>query len=461
MKRALVVVVLVVAAAALVVPWLVGIQVADRYQDALGQLPAQGLRVADERYQRGWFSSSAVAEFVAQPAPGQPQPREAVRFRVASRLYHGPWHLSVPRPGPAAALVESRVELRLPRFDPPPLLLTTVLDIDGAGVVQLRLPPIERTAGIGGPALSTAEGRGEFRFEAGGASAKGWFELSSCEIAGDGDTRVRLEGLRSQGTGSRWHGGLIVGEGDLKIDALTFHTPNGELHAEGGSAVARSLPNGEFFDLQVEYGLNRLHWSGSEYRGAEVALSLRGIPAEELAALRRALKEASPDPGTPVGARPVLGTALAAHLPSLLAHNPRLALDRLTLHAPEGEVAGNLWLGVQGLTREAMVRPGACIEHLEGGGELSVPSALLVELLGEWRRGRMLEALRQRDPELTAIPPGLEYDIATAARDQLAALIRDGWAAEQDGRVSTAFKLGDALLTVNGKTFPIGGIGLP
>mgnify|MGYP001823895026 CR=1 FL=1 len=290
---------------------------------------------------------------------------------------------------------------------------------------------------------------------------EGRFELPTIELTSDANTRLLLEGMRSAHSGSRRGDGLIVGEGDLTFERLTLTSPTGDVQARGFSALARSQPNGEFIDVRVEYGLDRLQWKGSVYSGAILAFSLSGIPAKGLAAMQRAVRELPQEPGAASPARPTLAAALATHMPSLFLHGPRAALDRFEMSTPEGKVEGNLWVGAKGLTREAMERPGAWIQHLNGGGELSVPKVLLLDLIEQWRRQKMLAALRQRDPEAARLPAELEAEIATAASDQLKALVRDGWAAEQGGRVETSIKLADALLTVNGKTFPVAGMGLP
>jgi hypothetical protein len=453
MKRLLLAAVAVVLALVLVLPWLLGGQARGGYESILAELPARGLRLTDARYERGWLSSNAVADLVAETAPGAPG---AVRLRVASRLSHGPWSPDAPRIAPAAAIVETRIELRLPGLEPPPLLLTTVMGLDGSGETRARLPAVDRPAGAGLAGIRSAEGRGELRFAPGLASFEGHMQIPALEIDGESGPELRLQGLRAEGAGRRWLEGLFVGHAGLGIDALEVTGVPGAIRARGLAAETLGEPReGKLLDLRGELRLDAVEVEGTGYGPLLLGLGLTGMPAETVAALQHAGRTGDSGPAAVQAA-----AVLADQLPALLEADPRLALERLELQTPEGAVETRLWVGTRRLTREALTLPGAWLAHLEGAATLAVPRSLLLDLLAGWERSRTLAELRRLEPDLAEVPPEREPEIAAAAALRLAGLVRDGWAAEEGGRVQTSARLADGLLTVNGKTLPIAGAGI-
>ena len=454
MKRLLLAALVVVLALALVIPWFLGGQARASYEAILAGLSGQGVRVVETEYERGWFASLAQAELVGEPPAGA---SEGVRLRISSRVNHGPWSPDAPRLMPAAAIVESRVEARFPGIEPPPLLLTTVIDLDGSEKTRVRLPAIERPAGAGEAEVRSEERNGEVRFAPGFASFEGRFELPSLEIDGETGGRVQMRGLRSESAGSRGVGGLFVGHGLVTVDSLALPGVRGGTEARGLSVASRSEPReGGLIDVGTELRLADLQVEGNGYGPVLLALSLTRVPASALAALQQAARIGASDPA----AGQAVAAAMAAQLPSVLEHDPRLALDRLEVKTPEGIVEAQVWVGPRGLTPEVLALPGAWLAHVEGAAQLALPKPLLLDLLAAVQRTRALAELRRSDPDITELPAEMAPRLAAAARDQLAALVRDGWVGEQAGRVATTAKLGDGLLTINGKTLPIGGIGL-
>jgi uncharacterized protein YdgA (DUF945 family) len=59
------------------------------------------------------------------------------------------------------------------------------------------------------------------------------------------------------------------------------------------------------------------------------------------------------------------------------------------------------------------------------------------------------------DAALPTSEPAAEQAARQAAETLLGGWIRDGWVTRRDTRVSSALRLGDGLLTINGKTVPL------
>jgi hypothetical protein len=98
---------------------------------------------------------------------------------------------------------------------------------------------------------------------------------------------------------------------------------------------------------------------------------------------------------------------------------------------------------------------GTWLRRLVGDGELSLPRAVALALLAQVQRQKALEAAA--DPATGDITPQQERTLSEAAAVQIDDLLQEGWIAADGERLRTVLKLADGLLTVNGKTLPIGG----
>jgi uncharacterized protein YdgA (DUF945 family) len=310
MKRGLAAAAVALAAVVLGLPWVLGAQFQRVYETALARMQEQGMRVIDSRYRRGWLSSETSVRIRLPRAVGQSLGFGPIPLRIESRIVHGPRGFGSTLLPPAAALIESRVELLFPGLELPPLLLKTRVELDGSGTSEIRTPAISHQTESAD--LQIQEGRGELRFAAGFADVEGHFDLPS-----------------------------------------------------------------------------------------------------------------------------------------------------LSLSIPEGRILGRLSVDGQGLTPQILERPGAWLEHLAGEGELSVPRPLLLRLLEGWQRSRLLETAQWRGQETPRPSEMLDTEIATTARERLDVLVRQGWLAEEAKGLTTTVMLADALLTVNGKTIPVGTVTMP
>ena len=145
---------------------------------------------------------------------------------------------------------------------------------------------------------------------------------------------------------------------------------------------------------------------------------------------------------------------LLRHLPELAATNPSVAIKRLNIATPEGQASGHLTLGVQGLTETDLLSKGAWIQRLTGDGELSLPRRVALKLATRAILQKAQGATdRQGQPALTADQEQAAADAATA---QLDGLVSSGWISAEGDRIKTVLMLADGLLTINGKTLPIG-----
>ena len=452
MRQGLAVVALVLAAAIMGLPWVLGSQAEAVYEDALAQLQQQGVRVLDGHYRRGWFTSDASVAIELPRSAGQTP--VVVPLRLASQVAHGPWTHGSLRLLPSAALIESRLELLIPGIESLPLLLTTRVELNGGGVTRIRLPGLsQQSAALD---MEMVEGAGELKFSVGFAAVEGELSIPRpllLQLLEDWRYRQVLEQLQQQGL---QRAGLNTGEGSLSLGRAEVSAPDLSLLAGGLSVTGNAIPDGELLHMELAYRVEDLTVNGAVYGASQLSLFLRRLPGEALASMQQAMQEVTTGAVDESLVAVAVAAIVAEHLPRLLADDPELALERLEISTPEGVVGGRLSIASQGLTSDDLARPVGWVDRLAGEGELSIPRPLLLQLLEGWQYRQVQERLQQQGLQSPTLPQGLDKEVAMAAQEQLDSLVGQGWLAEKENTLTVALRLENALLTVNGKSIPIG-----
>lgn len=449
----------VVLLAALVAgPWFLGERAERVYRDELAALQRQpqGPRIASEAYRRGWFHSEASIEL--RPAAGDLA--EDLRVRIDSRISHGPRALADLTWPPALARVESTLELEHPALHLSGVQADTRIGWNGEGLTRVALPGMDQPPSGDHPGWRTAAGHGELRMNPATGPIAASIDLPSLEVLGeDGTILLALGDLHAANTIVPWLPGLRIASGDFRIGQVRAEGPNGSIEARDLSLSVQSRPEGGLLDVHLSYRAGVLRIGGADYAPSQADFSATRLDGATLAALQQDLEGLS-GKNLPEA---MVGIATAAimmqHLPALAAVDPGVALDRLDIATPSGPVTGHLALGVQGLTAADIDSRGTWMRRLVGDGELSLPRAVALAVLTAVQRQKALDAAEDSASGQFAPEPEQEREpaMADAAAAQIDDLLQEGWIAADGERLRTALKLADGLLTVNGKTLPIGG----
>jgi len=433
-------------------PWYLGQRAEQVYRAevaALGRQP-QALRVVSESYSRGWFQSQARLEL--SPAAGDLA--KDLRLRIDSRVSHGPHVLADLGWPPALARVASTIHVEHPELRLAGVQADTRIGWNGASLTRLRLPALDQPANGDRPGVRTLPGQAEVRFSPAAGSLQASIDLPSLELRqSGGKLLMAVRDLHAANSSVPWVGGLRLVSGDVVLGHLNAHLDSGPL----GAVEARDLrlsvlsqPGDGLLDFHLSSGAGALRIQGADYAPSQVQVSVTRLDGATLAALQQDL-EVLAGRDLPEA---MLGIASAAllmrHLPALAAADPCLAVERLDIATPSGPVTAHLSLGVQGLTAgDLEAGGGAWLRRLVVDGEMSLPRTVAVSLVAFLRHGQ--------DAPGEVTPQRAEAQAAAAARE-VDGLLRDGWISVDGERLTTVVKLGDGLLTVNGKTLPTGGV---
>jgi uncharacterized protein YdgA (DUF945 family) len=436
-----------VLAAAVAGPWLLGQRAERVYRDQLAavQRQTQALRVVSESYHRGWFGSEASV--VLSPPAGD---LGDLRVRIDSQISHGPRSLADLTWPPALARVSSTLELAHPALTLAGVQADTRIGWDGQGRTRVVLPALDQPASADSPGVRTAAGSGELRFGTSSGPVAASIEMPSVEILGEDDeVLLTLRELRAANTIAPWLAGLSIASGDLVVGQVRAEGPDGGLDARDLSLSVESRPAGGLLDVALSYRAGVLRIAGGDYAPSQLDFSLTRLDGATLATLQQDLEGLSGKnlPEAMAGIATV--AILMKHLPALAAASPGVAVDRLDIATPSGPVTGHLALGVQGLTATDMDGRGAWVRRLVGDGELSLPRAVALALLTQLDRQEAIEAAGDFTPEQ-------EQAMAGTAAGKIDDLLQEGWIRADGGRLRAVLRLADGLLTINGKTLPLG-----
>lgn len=453
--------------ASLFAPFLLGLHAEQFHRQLLDGLVERGYRIVRDEYRRGWLTSRAVV-VVAPPisaapvtGPASEPPSEPTRLQLTSRIDHGPRAGDWSQWPPVLATTRGRITAIGGPRQFPPLLVDGVLAADGAIAAELRMPNVAYS-GLAGR-LHLEDARGSLRCDSGMRDWRGDGELRRLEAV-DGNARnVVVEGLG-------WHldlanadVGLPSGEILLELDRLSLDSvgrPPPVALADLRLGLRSVIADGQV-SLAAELGVGELSVDHAAFAPSHLRLSLTRVDAPALADLRAGLTALSAR-DLPASMRGLaIGALMTRSLPALLAREPRLALEALTLMTPKGPVTATAFVELSDGELSDLQQPLFWLTRLSGEARVSAPRALVLQLLLDEQRRRVRQELRHRGEPDDVLPPRLEAEVAAAASAALAALIRDGWLLADGDRLRASAALGDGVLTLNGKRLPIAGFAQP
>jgi uncharacterized protein YdgA (DUF945 family) len=427
-------------------PLALGGHAQQTYQNLLGgaleTLP--GGWVIFEHYDRGWFSSNASAELAFQPGDSDLS-RPPMQFRLTSRIDHGPLHWLTPRIPPVLTRVETRIASISLATALPPLEIDTDVALNGAVRSRFHLPAADQTASTSAYRLVNASLDGTLELTPGGAEIRAEIRLPSLELLTPKGAAATLSGVRISADLHRMAGGLYSGNAGLTLDAASLGPGTSGLDdlqvtlRQTDTPAATGGTAGDRLSLQFDLSAAGFTLAGQPYGPSELRLSARGWDAQVLAELAEGLQAlASGSVAGPL--RGMFAAALLARLlPRFAASEPNLRLDTLRIESDQGRIEARAALGVAGLTQDGTDRgppvddPIRLLSRLTGDAEIALPRAIALEWLA--RAGRQGAG---QSPE-----------------ERVGQWIDGGWVSSREGRLASAVRLADGLLTVNGRTFPL------
>lgn len=456
MKKLLALFVLIVAASA-AAPGLLATRTQERYDAAVAQLEASGYRIVDSTYARGWFTADARLQLEIPVPEGRVAGAEPPRVLVKTHAVHGPFLGDLERPFGLARL-DSEIWL-----GSAPLVVGSgeapVRTLVGfLGGVQTLVDVPARQLALEGGALEMAAVTGAFDFGSGARVAVGELSMPSLRFDASDGAAAELRDLRFELDLRRGPGGLPVGSWRLGLESMAI-TPvaRGEgkpFALRAFTVTGTSEERDGAMDATADYRVGSILAEGETYGPFDLRLSARRLAVDALLRIQAAGDEAVAAGATAEERAQALGVALLANADALLAKDPAIALDQLSLDVPQGRVAAAFELRTQGLRAADLRNLPAALQRLQGKATLRMPEVVLDALLRQQGRQQLI-ARAEKDGEATPSAEQADKAGRDYAAQQIETLVAQQLLARDGGAVTFAAELRNGLLTVNGKSIPI------
>jgi len=446
---------------ALGAPAVIGFKAEARYQLAIDRIQQSGVKVVSQRYDRGWFGSTAETGllFVKPEEVSASNDSDSLQFTLLSTISHGPLVSS----GFGLAEIDSEIKALKEAIFPPdyPATIHTLVDLVGNGRTRVNLPAAEITGSVQMPDLSFGGLFGEMAFDAGFREMEVGFVLHSLSVSSAGQKLAELGETRLDSNSHTSVSGVLLGSGNFRVQRLLLSdAESGDQMLVNELAIdLKSSEEAEQVSAVAGYRVQRIEIGGEVYGPGLLRLELSRLSGPVLVRLQQAMAEIKKQAMTDAQ-RSMAQLGVVMNIGSeLLKSDPAIAIKPLRLVTPDGTLEGELSLRGDGLRPADLSSIPALANKLIADLSLRMPEKLFRAML-------IKQAGLKLDQQIAAIveqggeAPELD-------RDQLQQLVEhqvdeqlNHWLAQEiiqrDGSdLATLASLSSGLLTINGKTIPL------
>ncbi|WP_179958390.1 YdgA family protein [Chitinimonas arctica] len=429
--------------------------------------------VKSRQYTRGIFSSQERTTIALSPNLIKPYHilmleglgKIKPEMTYTQTIKHGPLPLLLSGNfSPFKAVVTTDIEFTaetqafLKKFfgEQKPLQIENRIRFDDDGVVLVKIPSFNHEEALSkvkavwqGMDASISYG-GDFNSIAISAVAPGLHFEANDKVTLD------VKELRFESSNTRGAAGIMLGEGKMTLASAAFTQLEKDhpmdVKMDGLSYQVRTSAEGEFINSGGDIDLKTLALNGKNYGPAALSVSANHLHGPTLFKLSKAMAQVQREVADPAEqAGKMLKVFRNEGLP-LLRNDPSLAIKRLSVKLPEGEVSLQAALSLKGFEDKDLDNPIKLLEKLQAKADLKVPKQV-VETVVLWKaRGAIAIDTEEGEQPDTEELDNLARNLMESNIRKLTEqnLIR----ADGDMLSSSAQWLGGSL-TVNGTPIPL------
>ncbi|CDZ75874.1 hypothetical protein BN59_00134 [Legionella massiliensis] len=465
---------------------------------------SNGLSVEVEKYNRGWFSSTAelawrlhVPEHVVTTQDGQSKTVSAEDYNLEMPLtiHHGP--IIIVDKGVKFGLGYAHTDLALPskiseqfksnfssESTEPKLDLSLFVNYFSNSSVEASVPEFK---------LISKDNTGQLD----------WLGLtSSTSISSDKnkvDGNITVEGLNftkdqtktvmssitSEYDLHRSEGGIYLGDASVSFPSLVVTNSDKKLF-ELSQFDVHSDTNIEegLFSSHFRTSLDKVVVNDKTYGPGNLEVAIRNLDA---AALTKINEQANQLQQGNDAQRQQALLAILPQLPQLFSKGPEFEITEMNFTMPEGKIEGNLMVS---LPKSDVANPFELVQKVQGNGKLKVPAPVLKSILAQSLQQKaaapqtiqqgIVQQMQQQaagqvtnlpnadgasntaqpansaaaaTPAANTTPAQTTEDPAADADKALAAMVKSGLLVTQGSDYTIELSFSQGQLTVNGKSF--------
>jgi uncharacterized protein YdgA (DUF945 family) len=474
---------------------------------------SNGLLVEVKKYDRGWYTSTALLNWHLHIPPRESKnaegqvttiPAQDYSIDMPLTIYHGPIIFSDK--GVKFGLGYAHTDLTMPepyadKFSTvftenstkPVLSLSLFVNYLNTSRLHIGLPNFKLISKDSGSQFEWNGMDSHISISSNLRSIDGGLTLDGATLSKN-NIKATLGKVDTDYDLHETDAGLYLGEANLSIPSFVI-TENNQtlLSVEEFDANSSSDVEGDLFNTHFKTSLTKILARGKTYGPATLEMSIKNLDAKVLAEINTKLNQMQQ--GTD-NARQQALIALIPSLPKLFSKGAQFEVSKLSFVVPEGDIEGNLLIS---LPKGDAGNPFQLIQKVEGHGKLTVPASVLKSLMVTSLKHKliseqpsiqqaMIQQLKQHDAgavqksnppaenpaqaangaqttnaSLPATTQGTEQKSLTVAEieqqaiaqadQKLATMLKTGLITSQDNNYVIEVNLTQGQLSVNGKPF--------
>ncbi len=440
------------------VPGIIGFKVQSRHQEVISKMQQGGLEVVSDDYQRGWFGARSETKFkLATPSDAK---EDSIEFTMLNDIVHGP--LS-PDGGLALATIGTSFKVDEEALFPGEenKVMQTNIGLDGSGKTLIVVPALKLADKPGRPEIQFSGADGKVLFDTGFTQFELDLKMPQLWVGGEKGESFKVTGAELRSSSKAGLFSLFLGNGEFLVKQIEFNNPNNDV-ALKIDAIDISSDTSESdgkLTAAINYAVEAVTVNSTVYGPAQFEIEFGNISAQVVSKLQKEMQEMQSLNLTKEQESMAVLNLLMGAGPDLLQANPTLAIKRLFVKTPDGDIDGNLSIAAKGLEWKDIGNFQSVLQKLEADAAITMPEKIYRTAMEMQARVGMMRQIEQRKKlghEIT-VPSQEEIDQLSKqmSGQQLELLLQQELVKREGTNISSQAKLSDGLLSVNGKTIPL------
>jgi len=415
------------------IPYWTGVEAEKQFRLLNQHVPTHDAQMilSNTTYQRGWLISQAQSTFEIARGVISAESQQVI---LEHKIEHGFLPI-LPTIIYTSIAPQSRIVHWLGLTETPVLVKTT-LQLDGSGNSQIHILSLSLNDPERHAKLQLQRIEGSATFTANLAQLNGELRLPQLQLETD-KGKVQVNNTTFT-TNLRAHsGGIWLGMNQWQMDEVNL------LSQTLPAVVLRQLKvsvDNQLIDKHLQVNLKsqlqQLAVKQDNYGPGDITVEIRHLNVDSVNNLRQILNTMSNLPSA--RSNILLLGKLTQYGMALLNEQPELAIPQLNFVAPQGQLTGNLLLGVDKIDAIAWLYPMKLLDSLHGKLTMQLPKSLLNQILS------------------TIAQPDISDDSQMAEGTQLAQTwlanwLKQGLITQQDQTYHVQAQLQNGMLNLNGR----------
>lgn len=372
------VVTLMVVLTALALPYWFGMEAEKNYSAILDQLSRHsGMSLSSRNYQRGWLGSTA--ETVIR------LPETKWEIVAHHHITHGPLPINRVKSGnwqPVQAHITSQLHFTAQDKSVaiPPVSTDITFRLNGAGTLHAEMPPLRKI----GDQNQVIDWRGmkvNMTFDREWKKIRLDAHMPALTLTTAGKDEFSLSKISLNSDMHEGTAGYFFGDGALTVGHMVFSGAAGRLNLQELEVSSSTKPAGENVNMIVRYQFVEARTGEESYGPGQLVMELRHLDAAALVKFKKEVDGLYRRKLPPTQAAMMIAGKGLELIGTLAKKAPELEITRLRLKTREGEISGKAKFVLDGRKKNLSQNPMLMLTSIAGDVELSLPPAVVKQLL--------------------------------------------------------------------------------